>query len=99
MTKYDELIQYSNPEEVYRKLQRYYPNTALYISNRSDKKYMVQDPTNNKFVHFGAMGYQDFTKHGNHKRRERYLQRALHIHGNWKNNPYSPNVLSILLLW
>ncbi len=51
------------------------------------------------------MGYLDYTKYlqlyglaiaENHK--NRYLKRALNIKGNWKNNPYSANYLSILLL-
>jgi hypothetical protein len=33
------------------------------------------------------------------KHRIRYLKRALSIKGNWKDNPYSPNYLSLLLLW
>ena len=31
--------------------------------------------------------------------RTRYLNRALNIKGDWRNNPYSANFLSILLLW
>ncbi len=67
---------------------------------------MIFDPYNNKFVHFGAMGYLDFTKYVQkydikraNEHRSRYLRRALKIRGNWMDNPYSPNYLSLLLLW
>lgn len=45
------------------------------------------------------MGYEDYTKHNDPERRLRYLARATKIKGDWKNNPYSPNNLSIRLLW
>jgi len=74
-------------------------------STRKTKKYMIYDPYNNEFVHFGAMGYFDFTKYVQiydiktaNEHRIRYLKRALKIKGNWMDNPYSPNYLSLLLL-
>jgi hypothetical protein len=42
---------------------------------------------------------EDFEKHQDPQRRERYLKRALNIKGKWKSNIYSPNLLSITLLW
>jgi predicted nucleotide-binding protein (sugar kinase/HSP70/actin superfamily) len=67
---------------------------------------MIFDPYNNKFVHFGAMGYLDYSKYLQiydlktaNKHRRRYLKRALFIKGNWMDNAYSPNYLSMLLLW
>ena len=33
------------------------------------------------------------------ERKKRYLKRASNIRGNWKNNPYSPNNLSLHILW
>ena len=52
------------------------------------------------------MGYFDFTKYVQiydiktaNVHRIRYLKRALSIKGNWKDNIYSPNYLSLLLLW
>ena len=72
----------------------------LLVSTRADKKYMVLDPTTNKYVHFGQMGYQDFTKQQNdEERRKRYLARATKIKGNWKDNKYSANNLAIHILW
>ena len=54
------LRQFSNPEEV-KKKARYYNLNQVYESTRRNKKYMVHD--GNKFIHFGAMEFEDFTKH------------------------------------
>jgi hypothetical protein len=90
-------------------------NARVYLSTKRDKKYMVQESGTNKrpngterskgtnkrpkWVHFGQMGYEDYTKHNDTKRRKNYLQRSTHIRGKWKTNKYSPNNLSIHLLW
>jgi hypothetical protein len=50
-------------------------------------------------VHFGQMGYEDFTKHKNKTRRKNYLTRSRNIKGDWKKNRYSANNLAIHLLW
>lgn len=100
MSKFEELFKYSNPDEVYYRARKIYgPKTFLSVSTRKDKKYMIYDELNDKFVHFGQMGYEDYTKHKNEDRRMNYLLRASNIRGNWKDNPYSPNNLSINLLW
>ena len=101
------LSDYSDFESVLNKAKHYYgENVKLFQSTRKTKKYMIYNPYNNKFVHFGQMGYLDFTKYVQiydikraNEHRIRYLKRALKIRGNWQNNPYSPNFLSILLLW
>lgn len=99
MTKYDELIKYSNPEEVSRRVHKYLgDDIPLYMSNKASKKYMIKTPDGH-LAHFGQMGYEDYTKHHNEIRRIRYLQRATAIKGNWRDDPYSPNNLSINLLW
>lgn len=59
---------------------------------------MVQNP-DNKWIHFGQMGYEDYTKHKDDDRRKNYLNRSSNIKGQWKANKYSPNNLSIHLLW
>jgi hypothetical protein len=74
------------------------PYTPIYISNKPTKKYMVKNPEG-KYVHFGEMGFQDFTRHMDKSRQDRYLKRAMNISGNWYENPYSPNNLAIHLLW
>ena len=98
-SKYRELIKYSNPIEVQKRAYQKFGKDKgeLWISSRKDKKYMVHD--GNKFIHFGQMDYEDFTKHKNTIRRENYKRRASNIRGNWRENPLSPNNLSIHLLW
>ena len=101
------LNDYSNFDTVFLKARHYYgKNVKLLQSSRKAKKYMIYNPYNNKFVHFGQMGYKDFTKYVQlydletaNEHRKKYLKRALKIRGNWKDNPYSPNFLSMLLLW
>lgn len=98
--KVKEIFKYSNPVEVQKRAEKLFgDDVSLELSNRKDKKYMIYDEMENKWVHFGQMGYADFTKHNDDDRRERYLARATKIKGNWKENPYSPNMLSINLLW
>lgn len=93
------LNDYSNPIEAQRKAKKYLgKNTELFLSSRKDKKYMVITP-DDKLVHFGAIGYEDFTKHKDKERRDAYLRRATKIKGNWKGNKYSPNNLAINILW
>lgn len=91
---------FSDPVKVQRKAYKFLgKNAIVYLSTRKDKKYMIFDPIHNKWVHFGQMGYEDYTKHKNATRRRNYLSRATHIRGYWENSKYSPNNLSINLLW
>lgn len=99
--KYDKLLQISNPERVRRNLDKYLgKDIPLYISTRRTKKYAIQRP-DGKFIHFGQFDppMEDYTKHQNDIRRIRYLTRATNIRGNWQDDPYSSNNLSIHLLW
>lgn len=99
MTKYDELVKYSDPARVAKNAKDYFgDNTKIYLSNKVQKKYMVKN-LDDKWVHFGEMGYQDYTKHMDKARQERYLKRAMAIRGNWYLDKYSPNSISINLLW
>jgi len=92
------ITNFSNPIEAERKAKLYLGKKAeLLLSSRKDKKYMIIH--NNKKVHFGAMGYEDFTKHKDKERRDAYLKRATKIKGDWKDNIYSPNNLAIHILW
>ena len=48
-------------------------------SKRKDKKFSVYvkgDKGQPKLIHFGQVGYQDFTQHKDPKRREAYRKRA-----------------------
>ena len=101
------LSNYSDFETVLSKAKYYFgEDVILKKSTRKTKKYMIFDPYNNKFVHFGAIGYLDFTKYKQlydikiaEEHRYRYIKRALKHKGDWKTNPYTPNYLSLLLLW
>ena len=101
------LSDYSDPEIVLYRSKFYFgEDVKLLQSTRKTKKYMIYNPITKKFVHFGAMGYLDYTKYIQlydletaNIHRTKYLKRALKIKGNWINNQYSPNYLSMLLLW
>jgi hypothetical protein len=102
ISKSDKLYKYSNPITVQRKAYQYLGKDAIiYKSKNSKKKYMIFDPHNEKWVYFGTMdpAMEDFTKHKDPERRFRYLSRSTNIKGDWKSNPYSPNNLSIHILW
>jgi hypothetical protein len=91
---------YSNPRVVYEKAKKYLGrNVMIRLSDKETKKYMILNPNTKKWVHFGQMGYEDFTKHQDALRRERYLKRTENITGNWKENKYSANNLSRNILW
>jgi hypothetical protein len=91
---------YSNPKIAQQMSYKYLGKTAkLYPSNNKHKKYRIYDIKNNKWVNFGQMGYEDYTKHRNKTRRKNYLTRSKNIKGKWKNNKYSPNNLSRNILW
>ena len=98
--KLKELMKISNPAKVLKNAIKYFnnPNVKIYVSSKKDKKYMIIG-LNGKAVHFGRIGYKDYTKHNDLNRRNAYLARATKIKGNWKDDPYSPNSLSINLLW
>ena len=61
---------------------------------------MIEKP-DGKWVHFGSFNppMEDYTKHEDEYRRINYLVRSSNIKGNWKNDIYSPNNLSINILW
>jgi len=94
------IYNYSNPDIVYKKAQQYLgKNVIINFSNKPPKKFMILNPHTEKWVHFGLMPYEDFTKHLDQKRRQNYLTRTKNMRGNWKNNKYSPNNLSRNILW
>jgi len=85
---------YSNPAQVRLLAKKYLGKTAkIGLSTKKEKKYMVATP-DGKIVHFGQMGYEDFTKHKNKTRRKNYLTRARKIKGDWKKNKYSANIMA-----
>ena len=73
---------FSNPREVFEKAKKYLGgNVIIKLSDRKSKKYMVLNPETNKWIYFGQMGYEDFTKHQDPIRRERYLKRTANMKG------------------
>jgi hypothetical protein len=95
----DDIWEFSNPREAQRNVNDLYgPEFTLYRSKRKNKKYFIIRPDGHA-VHFGQMGYEDFTKHHDPFRRLRYLIRTAHIKGTWKDDPFSPNNLSRNILW
>jgi hypothetical protein len=92
--KLKELRKYSNPTKVKNKIKKELGIDVL-PSTRDKKKYMVKSP-DDKWIHFGEMGYEDFTKHNDKERRENFLAR----NARWKNAPiYTPRYLSYHFLW
>jgi len=65
-------------------------------STRPGKKY--QATANGKTVHFGAVGYEDYTQHQDQKRRSNYISR--HGSEDWsRSNIMSPAFMSRWVLW
>ena len=93
---------YSTPRIAQRMAYKYLgriKTAKLYPARNPAKKYMVFDPKNNKWVNFGQMGYEDYTKHHDKTRRKNYLTRTKGMLGDWKSNKYSANNLSRSILW
>jgi hypothetical protein len=94
VTSTDPIWKYSNPTVVSKRAKQYLgKDVRILRSTRKGKKYMV---FHDKWIHFGAMGYEDYTKHKNKTRRHNYLTRSAGIHGDSK---YSANQLSRNILW
>ena len=96
----DEIYKFSNPKKVQQLAKNYLGKDGIiYRSISKGKKYMVYNPNTKTWVHFGQMGYEDFTKHKDEKRQKNYLTRTAGIKGDWKDDKYSANNLSRNLLW
>jgi hypothetical protein len=90
----EKLLQFSNPTVVIAKGKKL--GLIVLISNRKDKKYAIRHPKTNKLINFGQMGFEDFTKHKDEKRRQNFLSR----NSKWKDaKTYTPAFLSYALLW
>lgn len=99
-TKIEDLADFSTFQTAQDKAEKYLGDDAmLFASPKKDKKYRIYNPIKCKWVDFGQMGYEDFTKHHDETRRQNYLNRANNIKGNWKKDKYSPNNLAIHILW
>lgn len=74
-----------------------YERKNIFPSTRKDKKFMYKD--NERTIHFGAKGYEDFLVHQDKERRRKYDIRSRNIDGNWRNDKYSANNLARRILW
>lgn len=98
--KFNTIWNVSNPNKAQEKAYDYLgPDAKLYLADDNIHKYQIYNPKSNRWIRFGSISYQDFTFHKDLKRRDNYIKRASNIEGNWKSNPYSPNNLSIKILW
>jgi hypothetical protein len=57
------LKRYSNPVVAQKMAYKYLGKTAkLYPAKNPQKKYAIFDPNNKKWIEFGQIGYENFTK-------------------------------------
>lgn len=101
INKRREVKKVSNPDAVYHNaviLLNQYDFFVLDFSTRLNKKYRIKGEfTNDKWIHFGDMRYQDYTKHQDEERRRMFLNRNRHWIRNY--DIYSPAWFSYYLLW
>ena len=99
MSKEEEIYKYSNPDKVKEIADNEFgkDNYELLLSTRKNKKYMIRGEfTDNKWVHFGQMGYEDYTKHNDKRRRNLFRKRNYKWYYMDKD---TPAFISTLLLW
>lgn len=78
---------------------------SLTFSNRKNKKLKILDPNKKKYIHFGDSRYKDYIIYtllndaNRNVYRMKYISRATGIKGEWIYNIFSPNYLSISILW
>ena len=69
---------YTNPKKVYKNFVKFgykKDGSELKQSTRKGKKWMIYDPFLKKWVHFGAMFYEDYTVHNDKHRRDKFWSR------------------------
>jgi len=99
--KYEILFNnYSNPDIVVKRAFKQFDNDdnlQFDISTRKNKKYQIKgDFTDNKWIHFGEMGYEDYTFHKDKDRLNKFRSR----NRDWGyRSAKSPAFLSYVLLW
>jgi hypothetical protein len=96
MNKAKEILLYSTPRIVLRKAKEHGIDPShIFLSSRKTHKYVYRPP-NMAPVHFGAMGYTDYTKHRDKERLEAFRSR----NRRWATAPKgSAAWLSWHLLW
>lgn len=91
-----ELETYSDPEKVYALARKLFgEDVQIKPSTRKGKKYMIMNP-DGKWISFGQVGYEDYSKHLDDKRKASYLKRTAKKSD---TDPYSANNLARKLLW
>jgi hypothetical protein len=97
LKKDDSLFEWSNPKIAQKKAFEILGKDAiLYKSDKPDKKYKYYNPLLQKYQYFGQMNFQDFTKHLDEDRRNRFLNR----NKKWANaEPYSPAFMAYYIIW
>ena len=89
-----DIEKYSNPKIVQERAKEY--GLFVVYSPRKNKKYRIVNPETTKYIDFGQMGYQDYTKHQDDNRRRLFRIR----NHKWRDAPkYSPSHLSYWILW
>ena len=88
--------EFSNPSEVFKNARDIFgDDVEIKLSDKPDKKYMLKNPKG-KWIYFGQMGYEDYTKHKDKDRRDLFLKR----NKKWANKPhFTPAYLAYHLLW
>jgi hypothetical protein len=91
------ILDVSDPQVVLRNAKKYYGRgVQIYLSSNKNKKYMILHPETGKRVHFGSILFEDFTKHKDETRREKFRSR----NRRWQDaEPYTASHLSYYLLW
>jgi hypothetical protein len=98
MNKEIEILKWSNPAQVKQNANKYFSNDVpIYLSNRKDKKYMLQNP-DGKWIHFGQIGFKDGTL--DDEDREKRIKRFKSRNARWANSPkWAASSLAFHLLW
>ena len=93
----EDIYNYTNPDIVFKKAKKIFgKDVNIKLSTRKDKKYMILNPNNNKWVHFGQYPYEDYTKHKDKERRNKFRQR----NSKWADaDEYSPAFMAYYILW
>jgi hypothetical protein len=96
MSKAKEILKYSVPSIVFKKAREHGIDPKhIELSSRKTHKYVYRPP-NTAPVHFGAMFYEDYTKHKDRARLEAFHKR----NHRWMDAPKgSAAWLSWYLLW
>jgi hypothetical protein len=91
----DDIWTWSNPLIAQQNAIRFYGSSAiLYKSKVKGKKYAIRTPEG-KLINFGALNYEDYTKHKDPARRANFLART----SRGQTKGYSANALSRNILW